>query len=146
MKLSGVTLHGEASPPMAGQSLWPDHDDRSDEDAHAALHRGFTGKRKLLGKILSRCISVRRTEGMTPCLEWTGPTSGAGRGGGYGRFSFEGRTCSVHRTVYQIVYGPIPPRKQVDHECCNRLCCNPDHLQCTTHKKNQKLRDRRRNQ
>jgi hypothetical protein len=75
---------------------------------------------------------------------WQGSHSGTGRGGGYGRFSFQGATCSVHRTVYAAVYGPIPPRKQVDHSCNNRLCCNPFHLVAMTHKHNQKLRDKRR--
>lgn len=60
--------------------------------------------------------------------------------------SFEGSTAAVHRVIYSVVYGPIPPKKQVDHECNNRLCCNPLHLTHTTHKRNQRLRDIRKAQ
>lgn len=140
-----TTLHGEAKEPILGQPTWPDDECRGDEDAYAAaFNSGQARKRSILARIMARCTPVQRVDGMTPCLEWTGPTSGGGRGGLYGRFSFEGVTCSTHRTVFAIVFGPIPPRKQIDHKCNNRICCNPDHLQHTTHKKNQKLRDERR--
>jgi len=43
--------------------------------------------------------------------------------------------------MYVIEYGPIPPRKQIDHTCRNRLCVNPSHLEMVTHKQNQKRRD-----
>lgn len=102
------------------------------------LEQGFKERERKLRKILANC----KQEG--ECLIWQGPHSGDGRGGGYGRFSFDGNTCSVHRTVYGIVYGPIPPKKQIDHDCNNRLCCNPSHLVCMTHKKNQRLRDARK--
>lgn len=92
----------------------------------------------ILSNIFARCVVV------DDCFIWQGPTSGTGRGGGYGRFSFEGITSSVHRTVYAAVFGPIPGRKQIDHSCNNRLCCNPAHLELMTHKRNQKLRDQRR--
>ena len=103
-----------------------------------ALNQGNIRRIAILNAIFSRC----RQEGT--CLIWQGPTSGEGRGGGYGRFSFEGVTSAVHRAVYATVHGPIPPKKQIDHECNNRLCCNPLHLKHMTHKKNQKLRDQRR--
>lgn len=57
------------------------------------------------------------------CWNWQGPTSGSGRGGGYGRMSLNGRT--------------------VAHKCANRLCCNPDHLELVTHRENQRRRARR---
>ena len=91
----------------------------------------------ILEKVFSRC----EEEG--ECLIWKGPNSGNGRGGYYGRFSFEGKTASVHRTVWATIFGPIPPRKQIDHKCNNRRCCNPSHLTLITHKRNQILRDER---
>lgn len=119
-------------------------EDARDQDAHSAMFRmlnlGLNLRLDLLNRIISKC--ERQPNG---CLLWRGPDSGTGRGGGYGRFSFEGVTASVHRVVYSICYGPIPGKKQIDHSCSNRRCCNPEHLVRMTHKKNQKLRDARKN-
>ena len=79
----------------------------------------------------------------SPCHLWTGPDSGTGRGGGYGRMSLDGQTVAVHLVVYTHYYGYIPGKKQIDHKCNNRLCCNPAHLQMVTHLKNQRLRAKR---
>lgn len=79
----------------------------------------------------------------SPCHEWQGPTSGDGRGGGYGRMSLNGRTVAVHLVVYTHYFGYIPGNKQIDHKCNNRLCCNPAHLQMVSHKNNQQLRAKR---
>ena len=76
----------------------------------------------------------------SPCHLWTGPDSGTGRGGGYGRMSLDGQTVAVHLVVYTHYYGYIPGKKQIDHKCNQRLCCNPAHLQMVTHLKNQRLR------
>lgn len=113
------------------------HFSASDLDLRSCVMLGYSERIELLERILSKCVKHGE------CWLWTGPTSGSGRGGGYGRTHHEGKTVSVHRTVYILCYGPIPPKKQIDHKCCNRLCCNPHHLQRVTHKSNQKLRDDR---
>ena len=74
----------------------------------------------------------------SPCFIWQGPTSGNGRGGGYGRMSLNGHTVAVHLVAYTNFFGYIPGNKQVDHLCRNRLCWNPQHLELVTHLKNQK--------
>lgn len=79
----------------------------------------------------------------SPCFLWEGPDSGEGRGGGYGRMSLNGQTVAVHLVVYTHFYGYIPGKKQIDHLCTNRRCCNPAHLQMVTHKTNQKRRAQR---
>ena len=79
----------------------------------------------------------------SPCHLWTGPDSGTGRGGGYGRMSLDGQTVAVHLVVFTHYYGYIPGKKQIDHKCNNRLCCNPAHLQLVSHLKNQRLRAKR---
>lgn len=79
----------------------------------------------------------------SPCHLWTGPDSGSGRGGGYGRMSLDGHTVAVHIVMYTNYYGFIPGNKQIDHRCNQRLCCNPAHLQMVTHLKNQRLRAKR---
>lgn len=79
----------------------------------------------------------------SPCHIWTGPDSGTGRGGGYGRMSLNGQTVAVHLVVYTNFYGYIPGKKQIDHKCNNRLCCNPAHLEMVSHIRNQRLRAQR---
>lgn len=54
--------------------------------------------------------------------------------------SLDGQTVAVHRVVYTNFFGYIPGKKQIDHKCKNRKCCNPDHLEMVTHKENQKRR------
>ena len=79
----------------------------------------------------------------SPCHIWTGPDSGDGRGGGYGRMSLNSQTVAVHLVVYTHYFGYIPGKKQVDHKCNNRLCCNPSHLELMSHLRNQRLRAKR---
>ena len=72
------------------------------------------------------------------CWVWQGPCSGNGRGGGYPRMSLRGHTVAVHRAIYTHFFGYVPRQKQIHHKCNNRLCCNPEHLEMTTHLKNQR--------
>lgn len=101
----------------------------------------------ILERILQRIEIVdrgyKRNGEPSPCWEWTGPTSGNGRGGGYGRMSLNGHTVATHLVMYTHQHGYIPGNKQVDHTCCNRLCCNPDHLELVSQKQNCKRRDAR---
>uniref|UniRef100_A0AAU6VZF5 HNH endonuclease n=1 Tax=Pseudomonas phage Arace01 TaxID=3138526 RepID=A0AAU6VZF5_9VIRU len=79
----------------------------------------------------------------SPCHIWQGSDSGTGRGGGYGRMSLNGETAAVHRVVYTHYFGYIPAKKQIDHRCNNRACCNPAHLELVSHLRNQRLRAKR---
>ena len=60
-----------------------------------------------------------------PCLEFTGSLDS----GGYGQMRFEGKNNKTHTVSYEEHHGPIPEGWQVDHMCCNKKCCNPDHLE-----------------
>lgn len=42
----------------------------------------------------------------------------------------------VHRVVWKIFNGDIPPGLVIDHLCCQRDCCNPEHLRVCTHREN----------
>lgn len=101
-------------------------------------------KHSRLNKIIDKILNRISIDPVTDCWNWTGPTSGEGRGGGYGRMSLDGQTCAVHIVMFVCCFGYVPGKKQIDHTCNNRLCCNPDHLEMVTHLKNQKLRDKRR--
>lgn len=98
----------------------------------------------IISKIEARC-SIEDTgfvlfNSPSPCHLWTGPTSGTGRGGGYGRMSLDGQTVATHLVVYTHYFGYIPGKKQIDHLCNQRLCCNPAHLELVSHLTNQRRR------
>lgn len=62
-----------------------------------------------------------------PCWLWTG----AKNRGGYGVIN-QGRTVGVaivHRFVWELLVGPIPPGADLDHLCRVRECANPDRLE-----------------
>lgn len=107
----------------------------------------MTRRDTIIDKIMGRCEVQNHghtVDGvLSPCLVWQGPTSGKGRGGGYGRMCLDNQTVAVHIVVATHHYGYIPSKRQVDHLCNNRLCCNPAHLELVTHLKNQRRRAKR---
>ena len=77
------------------------------------------------------------------CWRWTGGLSGNGRGGGYGRFWAYGTMIAAHRYIYELMFGKLPKKKQVDHTCEFRACVNPAHLEACSNKENCQRRDKR---
>jgi hypothetical protein len=68
-----------------------------------------------------------------PCWVWTGSILPQG----YGVFRFHteiytSRQLLTHRMAYELLKGPIPDEKSLDHLCRNRPCCNPSHLEPVT--------------
>ena len=63
------------------------------------------------------------------CWTWTGAVALSGYGNWY-----PGARVSefAHRRAYELLMGPIPAGRELDHLCRNRLCCNPDHLEPVT--------------
>lgn len=99
-------------------------------------------------KVMSRVEEVPAPDWMDPelgpCLLWTGPTSGDGRGGDYPRMNLDGQTVAVHIVSWTNEHGFVPGKKQLDHLCRRRRCVNDRHLELVTHKENQRRRDRAR--
>jgi hypothetical protein len=83
---------------------------------------------KLWSKLI---ISTTSFYDSTPCLEWAGYITE----GGYGTL-WNGKTAYVHRTVYEMLMGPIPKKLQLDHLCRNRRCANVLHLEAVTSREN----------
>ena len=40
----------------------------------------------------------------------------------------------THRVSYEMWYGKVPRGFELHHQCVNRVCCNPEHLQRVTRK------------
>lgn len=68
---------------------------------------------------------------------------------GYTLVEVNGVVQYVHRYVYELVNGPVPPEQDLDHLCHNadtrcaggrdcphRACCNPAHLEPASHADN----------
>lgn len=66
------------------------------------------------------------------CWLWTGVLNE----GGYGQFSWKGKTWRVHRLAYRVFVGDFDDSLAIDHLCSNRSCINPAHLDAVTHLEN----------
>jgi hypothetical protein len=62
------------------------------------------------------------------CWEWT---SAVIKDSNYGVFNLgQGQgTVLAHRWAWEYLVGPIPDDLQVDHQCRNHPCVNPDHFE-----------------
>ena len=67
------------------------------------------------------------------CWIWMGEDNNFGYGRlkvGYANGSI--RAIQAHRIAYEVFKGPIPEGLEIDHLCCVKFCCNPDHLEAVT--------------
>lgn len=77
----------------------------------------------------------RKVKKTDTCWLWTACTSN-----GYAHFVDEkGNDVGAHRWVYRKYKGEIPLSFQIHHECKNKICVNPDHLQAVSASKHRSI-------
>lgn len=59
---------------------------------------------------------------------------------GYGLIKIAGKPAVAHRFAYELLVGPIPAGKVLDHTCYEKTCVNPDHLRVVTQEQNSENR------
>ena len=87
-------------------------------------------------KILQKIYGKINIDEATMCWRYTGGNNGKNR---YGRVYARGKMHGVHRLIYEIFHRQVPEGKEVHHVCDVRNCCNPAHLEATTHQRNAAL-------
>lgn len=85
------------------------------------MHRLSDYQRKIRGWRGRSARKAFQRDQETACWEWQGAKTSHGYG-----ISSRGL---VHRLIYEEAVGPIPKSWEVHHECRNRPCANPNHLE-----------------
>lgn len=67
-------------------------------------------------------------EPMSGCWLWVGQVTPAGYG--------KAKNRSAHRSLYEIIKGPVADDLDLDHLCRVRSCVNPAHLEPVSTKEN----------
>lgn len=84
-----------------------------------------------LERVIPETVEERfwqKVEKTDECWIWRGALAG----GGYGKFTVDGRNTLAHRYSYELLVGAIPENLQIDHLCRTRACVNPEHLEPVT--------------
>lgn len=104
------------------------------------LTQSFKLDRNTIERIFSK-IEIDTEDPLGKCWQWTGARDRLG----YGYVRFIGDVALCHRLLYAWLVHPLTDggRKANDpvlhHLCNNSSCCNPFHLQITSHKEHMLL-------
>ena len=80
-------------------------------------------------------ISEHRPE-LGPCWLWLKYKNPNGYGEIMATIKGKRRAWLCHRISFEILVGPIPRGKELDHLCRTPACLNPAHLEAVTHTEN----------
>lgn len=89
--------------------------------------------RRLRVAELKRFTAKIKVAGQHGCWVWTGAIK---KDTGYPQFKVGGKTVQAHRQSFRHYVGPIPAKHDVHHECRNRACVSPYHLDVLTEGEN----------
>lgn len=78
---------------------------------------------QMLNDIMDRVVRMEDR-----CWVWLGAKTQNGQGIMSRGYNSKAYTIYVHRAMYLLAHGPIPPGYDVIHTCGNSSCCNPMHL------------------
>jgi len=87
------------------------------------------GPKPIMYPYLLEMVATRRDN---HCWRWPGVHTPAG----YAMLKVEGKLCKAATVAYELRYGPVPLGLELDHECNNKGCYNPNHLEAVTHQEN----------
>jgi hypothetical protein len=79
---------------------------------------------------LSRHYTIDDPSDPDSCWNWTGALSSQGDYPGF--TGDDGQFIYAHRCIYENSFGPIPAGYHVHHNCLNRTCIRPDHLEAVS--------------
>lgn len=108
---------------------------RKHGDPTAIGYRGYCGPPA--GDPVDRIPKYLIRRGPDECWGWRGRSRT--RDGYWMLIDYRtGKASSVyvHRLMYDLHVGPIPPGYEIDHLCFNPGCLNPAHLEAVTHAEN----------
>lgn len=103
-------------------------------NAHCCNHEHWTYLPPSIEEIVGNCKPVWHDPHLEkPCLVWQGNTQ---KRYGHGQIYYNGRTQMVYKVAYELLVGPVPEGKELDHVCRNPPCLEPSHLEPVPHREN----------